>query len=134
MGIAMELTSEHYRQGEVAYEAFCTQAGGRSLISGEALPEFSVLKPLIQDAWAAAAIAVGVDLEMSSRATPPAPQLIDGFPRRNRIDLMAPAELAIRYAVDVVEGLAADARLTKAVILLAEARERVADYIESPGA
>ena len=50
--------------------------------------------------------------------------------RRNRIDLNTPAELAIRAAVDEVERAGADLRLTDAVVLLGEAREAVADFVD----
>jgi hypothetical protein len=52
------------------------------------------------------------------------------IPRRVRLDLSLPAELAIRNAVDEVEKLRADVRLTEAVILLDKARNLVADYID----
>ncbi len=58
--------------------------------------------------------------------------LVDGFPRRNRIDLQTPAEKAIRDAVQAVEEAGADERLTSAVILLGEALDKVADYVEAP--
>ena len=53
------------------------------------------------------------------------------IPRRNRIDLMTPAELAIRNAVVAVEEVGADELLTEAVILLGQAQEKVADYIDA---
>lgn len=52
------------------------------------------------------------------------------IPRRIRIDLMTPAELAITEAIRVVELMGADVRLTEAVILLGQARDRVADYVD----
>lgn len=52
------------------------------------------------------------------------------IPRRARIDLFTPAERAIYEAVQAVEGLPADARLTDAVMLLQAARDSVADYVE----
>lgn len=52
------------------------------------------------------------------------------IPRRIRLDLNTPAELAVRNAVDEVEKLPADTRLTEAVILLDQAREKIADYID----
>jgi hypothetical protein len=55
---------------------------------------------------------------------------MDEIPRRCRIDLMVPAELAIRAAVETVEEMAADVRLTEAVILLGRAQERVADFVD----
>jgi hypothetical protein len=52
------------------------------------------------------------------------------IPRRNRMDLMQPAELAIIAAMNAVEEMAEDTRLTEAVILLSQAREKVADFID----
>lgn len=52
------------------------------------------------------------------------------IPRRCRIDLYTPAEAAIRQAMLAVEGVGADVRLTKAVTLLAEAKDMVADYVD----
>ena len=54
----------------------------------------------------------------------------DEIPRRARVDLWTPAEKAIQDAVDVVESMAADARLTDAVNHLWEARQSVADYVD----
>ena len=59
-------------------------------------------------------------------------QMIDGFPRRSRLDLYTPAELAIRAAVEAVEAAGAHPLLTDAVILLQQAREKVADFVELP--
>ena len=55
------------------------------------------------------------------------------IPRRMRIDLYTPAELAIRNAVLAVEEMPADIRLTDAVVLLQKAKEKVADYVDSEG-
>lgn len=55
---------------------------------------------------------------------------MDSIPRRIRIDLMTPAELAIRDAVIAVEEVGADPLLTEAVILLQRAREKVADFVD----
>ena len=52
------------------------------------------------------------------------------FPRRSRLDLCEPAELAIYNATNEVEKIGADVRLTRAVNLLSEARNLVADYID----
>jgi hypothetical protein len=60
-----------------------------------------------------------------------APQLIDGFPRRQTTDLLLYEELAIRSAVAAVERMGADPVLTEVVMLLDQARERLADYVES---
>lgn len=59
--------------------------------------------------------------------------LVNGFPRRQRIDLLLPAEKAVYDAMQKVEELGADVRLTNAVILLGDVRNLVADYIEEKG-
>jgi len=63
----MELTSEHYKIGKIGYDAYCKQTGGVSLISGDKLPEFEVLKQSIKDAWAAAGIAISLHIELEKR-------------------------------------------------------------------
>lgn len=55
---------------------------------------------------------------------------MDGISRRARIDLLTPAETAIRVAMIVVEEVGADPLLTDAVNLLQQARDRVADYVD----
>lgn len=55
----------------------------------------------------------------------------NGVPRRMRLDLATPAELAIYNAMQEVEKLPADERLTKAVVLLGQAKEWVADYVDN---
>jgi hypothetical protein len=52
------------------------------------------------------------------------------IPRRNRLDLNTPAELAIHNAIQEVEKAGADERLTEAVILLAKAKDCIADFID----
>jgi hypothetical protein len=59
----MELTPEHYRRAQIAYDAYCKQTGGKSLVSGDKLPPFDGLRPSIKDAWAASAIALSLDFE-----------------------------------------------------------------------
>lgn len=54
----------------------------------------------------------------------------DGIPRRNRLDLNTSAEIAIREAVAAVEDAGAHPLLTEAVVLLAQAREKVADFVD----
>lgn len=58
-------------------------------------------------------------------------QLIDGIPRRIRLDHNTKIELDIRNIVHEVERLGADEKLTHAINKLHEARELIADYIES---
>jgi hypothetical protein len=50
--------------------------------------------------------------------------------RRIQLELMTPAEKAIYDASLEVEKVGADERLTKAVVLLSEARNLVADYVD----
>lgn len=52
------------------------------------------------------------------------------IPRRSRIDLLTPAELAIVAAVEAIEEAGCDVLLTEAVILLSEARDKVADFVD----
>jgi len=56
---------------------------------------------------------------------------VNEFPRRIRIELLTPAEAAIRAAVDAVEAAGCHELLTEAVILLQQAREKVADYVDA---
>ena len=44
--------------GQIAYEGYCGETGGKSLISGSPLPPFERLAEPIQDAWEAAARAL----------------------------------------------------------------------------
>lgn len=56
--------------------------------------------------------------------------LDNGLPRRCRVDLYTPAERAISDAIDSVEEAGAHELLTKAVVLLGEAKDAVSDYVE----
>lgn len=51
-------------------------------------------------------------------------------PRRNRLDKMAGAEIAIYNAMIEVEKLPPDLGLTDAIIKLGQAKELVADFID----
>lgn len=53
-----------------------------------------------------------------------------GFPRRQCLYLMTPAELAVHNALQAVEEVGADPLLTAAVNLLHEAGDKVADYVD----
>jgi len=55
------------------------------------------------------------------------------IPRRNQTLQWTPAERAIYDAMQAVEAMPADTRLTDAVILLGKARDRVADYVDGVG-
>lgn len=52
------------------------------------------------------------------------------IPRRNQINRWTAAERAIAAAVQETEAVGADVRLTDAVVLLGEARQAVADYVD----
>lgn len=56
--------------------------------------------------------------------------MLNPIPRRARIDLMTQAELAIRDVSFIVEHIGCHPLLTEAVILLSQAREKVADYVD----
>lgn len=47
------------------------------------------------------------------------------------MDRQIPAEKAIRDAVDAVEALGADVRLTEAEILLLKALDKVSDFVDA---
>lgn len=52
------------------------------------------------------------------------------IPRRARLDLNTPAEIAIREAMLAVEDVGAHPLLTEAADLLGKARNKVADYVD----
>lgn len=52
------------------------------------------------------------------------------IPRRIRLDLMTPAERAITDAGAAVEKAGCDVRLTDALNLLWQARDKVADFVD----
>lgn len=54
----------------------------------------------------------------------------DEIPRRACMSLLTPAEHAIFAALQEVESMPADVRLTDAVVLLGAARHSVADYVD----
>lgn len=47
-----------YTLAKVAYDAYCANAGGVSLVTGDKLPEFDVLTMAVKNAWWAAVHAV----------------------------------------------------------------------------
>ena len=53
-----------------------------------------------------------------------------GSPRRNQIHFQVPAEMAIRKAIDAVEVMDAHLLLTDATVLLGQAKEKVADFVD----
>ena len=56
----------------------------------------------------------------------------DGFPTRSDRQWWTPTETAITEAMYAVENAGASEALTTAVILLGDARDRVADHVEAP--
>lgn len=55
---------------------------------------------------------------------------MNNFPRRNRIDLNKPSEIAIRNAMSEVEKIGASVKLTEAIELLNKAKDLVSDFID----
>ena len=55
---------------------------------------------------------------------------MNDFPRRSQLDQCTPAELAIYAAMDEVEKVGSDSRLTDAITKLFEARNLVADFVD----
>lgn len=53
------------------------------------------------------------------------------IPRRRMLYLNTEAEISIREAVNKVEAMGADVKLTDAIIKLQEAFELVADYVDT---
>jgi len=52
------------------------------------------------------------------------------LPRRIRLDKHTPAEKAITEAMNAVEEAGCDVLLTEAVVMLAEARDKVSDFVD----
>jgi hypothetical protein len=55
---------------------------------------------------------------------------ITGVSRRAHLDHLTSAEQAVVAAVDAVESMPPDVRLTQAVILLQQARDKIADFVD----
>jgi hypothetical protein len=49
--------------GKIAYDAYCEQTGGKSLITPDRLPAWEDLQVQIQEAWRAAADAVAREVQ-----------------------------------------------------------------------
>ena len=52
------------------------------------------------------------------------------LPRRIQLDKCTPAEKTIHAAMLAVEAMPADVLLTEAVVLLSQAKNKVADYVD----
>jgi hypothetical protein len=70
------------------------------------------------------------ELEALDTGAQKLPTEVDGIARRARMDHWTEAEHAIQDAIDAVERVGADVRLTDAVVLLGAARDSVADFAE----
>jgi hypothetical protein len=55
---------------------------------------------------------------------------MNNISRRSKVYLFSPAEKAIYDALQLIESIGADPRLTAASVLLSQAREKLADYID----
>lgn len=53
------------------------------------------------------------------------------IPRRNRLDLNTPAELAIHNAIQEVDKVGADPKLTEVTIMLVKAKELLSDSVDN---
>lgn len=53
--------------GQVAYDAYCEETGGKSTVTGGTLPSWDNLATTVQDAWNAAGGAVECFLENKGR-------------------------------------------------------------------
>jgi len=51
-------TVEPYVLAEIAYNAYCAHTGGKSIVTGDTLPTFLMLRDAIKDAWAASGLAL----------------------------------------------------------------------------
>jgi hypothetical protein len=70
------------------------------------------------------------DYHRQKRGEQPLGPYGDGIPRRAYLQHQTDAEKAIRAAILAVEAMGADTRLTKAVILLGQSCDRVADFVD----
>lgn len=55
------------------------------------------------------------------------------IPRRCRLNLMVPAELAIHQIIEDVEKWGSHSCLTEAVVLLQQAKDKISDYVDFMG-
>lgn len=53
------------------------------------------------------------------------------IPRKCKLELMSPGELAIHEAKQIVEAMGCDERLTDAIVLLIQAQDKVADFVDN---
>lgn len=53
--------------GQIGYEAYRAHTGGKSLATGQEIPQWENLAPIIQAAWEAAGEAIVVDYSTEDR-------------------------------------------------------------------
>ena len=70
----MTMQAEDERLGQVAFEAYSANTGGKSLATGEDLPMWGDLQDVYQTAWIAVARAVLMDLGGSMTVPPDEPE------------------------------------------------------------
>ena len=58
-------------------------------------------------------------------------EVVDGVPRRNRLDKCTAEEIAITEIMKMVETMGYGLKLTSAINLLSQARNEISDYVES---
>lgn len=70
----MTMQSEDERLGQVAYAAYSTQTGGKSLATGEDLPMWDDLQDVYRTAWQTAARAVIANMAADDEAAMTVPE------------------------------------------------------------
>ena len=58
------------------------------------------------------------------------PREVNGFPRRNIMEELTEEEKMLLGSIEHIENLGADERLTNAVVLIGEALNELADFLE----
>lgn len=83
-----------------------------------------------EDEWEYDPAVTGARAALQDSRPEPKGDSMSDIPRRHQMLRWCEAEHKIQAAVDAVEVMDADVRLTDAVILLGRARERVADFVD----
>jgi hypothetical protein len=60
-------------------------------------------------------------------------QIVDGIPRRSKMECWTPAERATYDLTQQIEALGCHPLLTDAVVLLSQVRDKIADWCENTG-
>ena len=67
----MTMQAEDERLGQVAYEAYSANTGGRSLATGDDLPVWDELQDVYHTAWIAVALAVRMEAATAAAMSSP---------------------------------------------------------------